>query len=450
MEDFLIQYFPLLMFAVLLPMLMLGYPVAFTLGAVGLLFGLMGIGFGLMTWSDFNFLPLRIWGVASNFILLAVPLFVFMGVMLEKSGLAEELLDTMGLVFGKMRGGLAISVVVVGALLAASTGIVGATVVTMGIISLPTMLRRGYQAELATGTIAASGTLGQIIPPSIILVLLGDIMDVPIGSMFIGAVLPGFLLVGLYITWIGGVALFKPEAAPAIPLKERQALVKGALLRRVFRALVPPGVLIVLVLGSIFAGWASPTEAAAVGAFGAMLISMASRKFSFKILQEVMTASLTITCMVFTILVGAAVFGLVFRLLSGDVIVENIMAGIPFGSGGVLFVIMLLFFALGFVLDFIEILFIIVPIIKPIIVILGIDPLWFSILIAVNLQTSFLTPPFGFSLFYLKGVAPPGVTTMHIYRGIIPFVIIQVFGLLVTVMFPELVTWLPRAIGWGN
>lgn len=450
MEDFIIQYLPLLMFAALLPMLLLGYPVAFTLGALGILFGLIGIGFELMSWTDFNFLPLRIWGVANNFILLAVPLFVFMGVMLEKSGLAEDLLDTMGLLFGGMRGGLAISVVIVGALLAASTGIVGATVVTMGVISLPTMLRRGYQAELATGTIAASGTLGQIIPPSIILVLLGDIMDVPIGSMFVGAVFPGFLLVGLYILWIGGIAWLKPEVAPAIPLEERQALAEGELLRRILRALVPPGALIMFVLGSIFAGWASPTEAAAVGAFGAMLLSIANRQFSIKILREVMTASLTITCMVFTILVGAAAFGLVFRLLGGDIIVENIMTNIPFGKSGVLLVIMALFFALGFVMDFIEITFIIVPIVKPIIAALGIDPLWFSILIAVNLQTSFLTPPFGFSLFYLKGVAPPGVTTMNIYKGVVPFVVIQMIGLFVTFMYPELVTWLPRAIGWGN
>lgn len=448
MADQLLYLLPLLMFVTLLLFLMLGYPVAFTLGSVGLLFGLIGVWFDLLSWSDFNFLPLRIWGVATNFTLLAVPLFVFMGVLLERSGLAEELLDTMGLVFGKARGGLAISVVVVGALLAASTGIVGATVVTMGILSLPTMLRRGYQTELATGTIAASGTLGQIIPPSIILVLLGDIMDVPIGSMFVGAVFPGLVLVGLYILWISGNAFFRPGIAPALPEEERSKVGRREYWRRVFRALIPPLALIILVLGSIFAGVASPTEAAAMGAFGAFILSVANRKFSIQILKAVMTSSLTITCMVFTILVGSTAFGLVFRLLGGDDIVSDIMNSIPFGRAGVLMVVMTLFFLLGFVLDFIEITFIIVPILKPIIQTMGIDPLWFSILIAVNLQTSFLTPPFGFSLFYLKGVAPPGVTTMHIYRGVAPFVIIQLFGLLLAMFYPSLVTWLPRSIGW--
>ncbi len=448
MEDLLIYLLPLLMFVVLLALLMLGYPVAFTLGAVGLYFGLIGVWMDLLSWTDFNFLPLRIWGVATNFTLLAVPLFVFMGVMLERSGLAEDLLETMGLVFGRVRGGLAMSVVVVGMLLAASTGIVGATVVTMGILSLPTMLRRGYSPELATGTIAASGTLGQIIPPSIILVLLGDIMDVPIGSIFVAAVIPGLVLVGLYLGWIGGSAWMRPAIAPAIPADERAAISPAELRRRVLQALVPPTVLIVLVLGSIFAGVASPTEAAAMGAFGAGVLTILNGRFSVRILKEVMVSSLRITCMVFVILVGAAAFGLVFRLLGGDDIVSNVMHAIPYGKGGVLAIVMVLFFFLGFVLDFIEITFIIVPILKPIVRTMGIDPLWFSVLIAINLQTSFLTPPFGFSLFYLKGVAPSSITTMHIYRGVAPFVVIQLVGLLVAILFPEVVTWLPKSIGW--
>jgi len=448
MEDLFVFFLPLLMFFALLPLLLLGFPVAFTLGVVGLLFGFIGIGMDLLSWGDFNFLPLRIWGIAINFTLLAVPLFVFMGVMLEKSGLAEDLLETTGLVFGKVRGGLAMSVVVVGMLLAASTGIVGATVVTMGILALPTMLRRGYSPEIATGTIAASGTLGQIIPPSIILVLLGDIMDVPIGSMFVGAVIPGFVLVLFYLFWIGGNAWLRPELAPAIPAEERDSISSLELRKRVFRALIPPLVLIVLVLGSIFAGVASPTESAAMGAFGAIILTFANGKFTIQILREVMLSSLTITCMVFVILVGATLFGLVFRLLGGDEIVSETMKVIPYGKNGVLLAVMALFFILGFVLDFIEITFIIVPILKPIVKELSIDPLWFSILIAVNLQTSFLTPPFGFSLFYLKGVVPPSITTLHIYRGVIPFVVIQLAGLLIVFIFPETVTWLPRAIGW--
>ncbi|MBT3352141.1 MAG: TRAP transporter large permease subunit [Nitrospinaceae bacterium] len=448
MEDQIAFYLPLLMFGTLLPLLMLGFPVAFTLGAVGLLFGLIGAGMELLSWSDFNFLPLRIWGIATNFTLLAVPLFVFMGVMLERSGLAEDLLETTGLVFGKIRGGLAMSVVVVGMLLAASTGIVGATVVTMGILALPTMLRRGYSPEVATGTIAASGTLGQIIPPSIILVLLGDIMDVPIGSMFVGAVIPGLVLVAFYLLWIGGVAWLRPDLAPAIPAEERDSVSSSELRQRVFRALLPPLLLIVLVLGSIFGGVASPTEAAAMGSFGAIILTLTSGKFTVQILREVMLSALTITCMVFVILVGATFFGLVFRLLGGDEIVSDIIKSIPYGQNGVLIVVMALFFVLGFVLDFIEITFIIVPIMKPIVKELAIDPLWFSILIAINLQTSFLTPPFGFSLFYLKGVVPPNVTTMHIYRGVAPFVVIQIIGLIVAFIFPETVTWLPKAIGW--
>jgi tripartite ATP-independent transporter DctM subunit len=391
-------------------------------------------------------LPLRIWGVITNFTLLAVPLFVFMGVMLERSGIAEDLLETMALLFGRMRGGLAVSVVVVGALLGASTGIVGATVVTMGLLSLPTMLRRGYQAELTTGTISASGTLGQIIPPSIVLVLLGDIVGVSVGDLFMGAVLPGMVLVVLYIIYILIVSRLKPEWAPLIPEEEWRAVIAHGLWKRVSKALFPPLFLMVSVLGSIFAGIASPTEAAAVGASGSMLLSIANRRFNMTILQQVMASTTRLTCMVFIILVGAGAFGLVFRGLGGDHLVRGYIQHIPYGKWGVLFIVMFIVFIIGFFLDFIEITFIHIPVLAPIMLHLGFDPLWFSILFAVNLQTSFMTPPFGFSLFYLKGVAPPEISTGHIYRGIIPFVILQLIGLLIVVFIPPLATWLPGVV----
>jgi len=432
---------PGIMFLVLTILLMVGFPVAFTLLGTALFFGLIGFG-----WNFFNLLPLRIWGVVTNFTLLAVPLFVFMGVMLERSGIAEDLLETMALLFGRMRGGLAVSVVVVGALLGASTGIVGATVVTMGLLSLPTMLRRGYQAELVTGTISASGTLGQIIPPSIVLVLLGDIVGVSVGDLFMGAVLPGMVLVVLYIIYILIVSRIKPEWAPLIPEEEwRQVLARG-LWKRVTKALFPPLFLMVSVLGSIFAGIASPTEAAAVGATGSMLLSIANRRFNLTILQQVMASTTRLTCMVFIILVGAGAFGLVFRGLGGDHLVRGYIQHIPYGKWGVLMIVMFIIFIIGFFLDFIEITFIHIPVLAPIMLHLGFDPLWFSILFAVNLQTSFMTPPFGFSLFYLKGVAPPEISTGHIYRGIVPFVILQVIGLFIVIFFPQLATWLPGVV----
>ncbi len=429
------------MFLVLTVLLMFGFPVAFTLLGTALCFGLIGFG-----WGFFNLLPLRIWGVMTNFSLMAVPLFIFMGVMLERSGIAEELLETMALLFGRMRGGLAVSVVVVGALLGASTGIVGATVVTMGLLSLPTMVRRGYQKELATGTIAASGTLGQIIPPSIVLVLLGDIIGVSVGDLFMGAVMPGLLLVVLYVLYILIFTRFKPELAPLIPDDEWKEVLAQGLFKRVAKALVPPMVLMVSVLGSIFAGVASPTEAAAVGATGSMALSIANRKFSYRVLRQVMDTTTRLTCMVFIILVGATAFGLVFRGLGGDNLVRSYLTALPFGKWGVLTVVMILIFVIGFFLDFIEITFIHIPVLAPILVHLGMDPLWFAILFAVNLQTSFMTPPFGFSLFYLKGVSPPGIKTEHIYRGIVPFVILQLIGLLICVFYPPLTTWLPKVV----
>jgi len=422
---------------------MLGFPVTFTLLGTSLLFGLIGFG-----WDFFNLLPLRIWGIMTNVTLLAVPLFVFMGVMLERSGLAEELLDTMGMLFGRIRGGLAVSTVVVGALLGASTGIVGATVVTMGLLAVPTMLKRGYQKELATGTVSASGTLGQIIPPSIVLVLIGDIVGVPVGDLFMGAVLPGLVLVALYVTYILVVATLRPELAPPIDAGELGALHGAALARRVGRALFPPLFLMVAVLGSIFAGIASPTEAAAVGAVGATALTMANRRFSIAILRQVMDSTLQLTCMVFIILVGAAAFGLVFRGTGGDGLVREFLGALAqrHGQWFVLFVVMALIFVIGFFLDFIEITFIHVPVLAPIMIDFGFDPVWLCILIAVNLQTSFMTPPFGFSLFYLKAVCPPEVRTGHIYRGIVPFVVCQLVGLLIVVLFPGLVTWLPRLV----
>jgi len=433
------EYMSLVLFATVFAVLLLGFPVAFTLGGVSLIFGYFTFGMGF-----FQLLPLRIWGTMTNYVLIAVPLFVFMGMMFEKSGLAEELLETMAMLFGKMRGGLAISVIVVGAVLAASTGIVGATVVTMGLLSLPTMLKRGYSPELSTGTICAAGTLGQIIPPSIVLVLLGSVLNVPIGDMFIGAVIPGLILVGLYILWIILVAIFRPESAPAMPTEELADFRKVGMYRKIFRAFLLPFFLIVAVLGSIFAGIASPTEAAAVGALGATLLTIWQKKFSLQTLREVMRGTTTLTCMVFVLIVGATAFGLVFRGMGGDRYITNLILGAGMEPGHFLLIVMAVIFVAGFFIDFIEITFIIVPVVAPIFQQMGIDLLWIGILIAMNLQTSFLTPPFGFSLFYLKGVAPPQITTTQIYKGIIPFVGIQLICIFLVVIWPETVTWLPK------
>lgn len=430
------------MFLALSILLMVGFPVTFTLLGVSLFFAWLGPGVEFL-----NLLPMRIWGVMDNVVLIAVPLFIFMGVTLERSGMAEDLLETMGMLFGRLRGGLAISVVAVGALLGASTGIVGATVVTMGLLSVPTMLRYGYDKRLATGTVAASGTLGQIIPPSVVLVLLGTIVQVPVGDLFMGAVIPGLLLCGLYTVYILILVWFKPHMGPALSL-DGAGLDRRQFLSRVFRALVPPLVLILAVLGSIFAGVASPTEAAAVGAVGAVLLTALNHKFSLAMLNEVMKTTTRLTCMVFIILVGAAAFGLVFRELDGDDLVRNFLMWVAehYSKWTVLAIVMGLIFLVGFLLDFIEICFIHVPVLAPIMVEFGFDPLWFSILLAVNLQTSFLTPPFGFSLFYLKAVTPPGVTSGDIYRGIVPFVLLQLLGLGICIFWPDLITWLPKVM----
>ena len=420
-------------------LLLFGFPVAFTLGGVSILMGAATFGFDF-----FHLLPLRVWGVMTNYVLIAVPLFVFMGVMLEKSGLAEELLETMALLFGRLRGGLAISIVVVGAMLGASTGIVGATVVTMGMLSLPTMLRRGYSPEVAAGTVAASGTLGQIIPPSIVLVLLGSILNVSIGDMFMGAVIPGFALVGLYLLWIGILAILRPNLVPAMPAADLAVFRGAGMARKILQAFILPFFLILAVLGSIFAGIASPTEAAAVGAFGATVLTIAQGKFSISVLKAVMAETTHLTCMVFFILVGATSFGLVFRGMEGDIYLTNLIVSADMGPSAFLALVMVMIFIAGFFIDFIEITFIIVPVVAPIFQQFGVDPLWLGILIAMNLQTSFLTPPFGFSLFYLKGVAPKGIETGHIYRGIIPFIIIQIIAVGLVIAFPESATWFPE------
>jgi len=435
------EFLPLVMFLVFTALIMLGYPIAFTIGGTALGFGLYAFGLNF-----FNLLPLRVFGVMTNITLIAVPLFIFMGVMLERSGLAEDLLETMALVFGRIPGGMAISVVVVGTLLAATTGIVGATVTTMGLISLPSMIRRGYQKELSAGIICASGTLGQIIPPSIVLVLVGDILGVSVGDLFLGAFIPGLILSTLYIVYVIGIAALKPELAPPISAEERAALPPGELARRVSRALLPPMILIVAVLGSIFFGIATPTEAAAVGAFGSTVLTIIHRRFTRDMLRATMDMTARLTSMVFIILVGATAFGLAFRGMAGDKLIEKYVGGSGLPPNVVFGLVMLVVFILGFFLDYIEIAFIHLPVISPVLLQMGFDPLWYGVLLGINLQTSFLTPPFGFALFYLRGVAPPEVTTGHIYRGIIPFVILQLIGLAIVAFIPWTATWLPRFV----
>jgi len=455
------EYLALLLFALVIVILLFGYPVALTLGGVSLLFALLGTMFGFFELSFLEAMPSRILGVMSNETLVAVPLFVFMGVMLERSGIAERLLETMGELFGTVRGGLGISVMIVGMLLAASTGIVGATVVTMTLLSLPTMLKQGYAPAIASGTIAASGTLGQIIPPSIVLILLGDVISsayqqaqlkqgifspetVTVGDLFAGALIPGLVLVGFYISYLLLVAVFKPESMPAFKADVNK--VQKRLMLRVLTVLVPPLILIIAVLGSILTGIATPTEAAAVGAVGAMLLAIAYKQFDLERLRNVMQRTTRISSMVFLILIGASVFSLVFRGLGGDELVQSALTNLPGGKWGALLAVMLVMFLLGFVLDFIEITFVLVPIVGPVLLMMDIDPIWLGILIAINLQTSFLTPPFGFALFYLRGVAPPEFQTRDLYRGVMPFVGIQILMLLILCVWPELATWLPQKL----
>ncbi|GAB6282751.1 MAG: TRAP transporter large permease subunit [Ignavibacterium sp.] len=435
------EILPILFFIVILILLLLGFPVAFTLGGASILFGIISFGFDF-----FHLLPLRIWGTMTNYVLIAVPLFIFMGVMFERSGIAEELLETMALLFGKLSGGLAISVLIVGVLLGASTGIVGATVVTMGVLSLPVMLRRGCNPSASSGIIAASGTLGQIIPPSIVLILLGSVLNVPIGDLFVGAIVPGLLLSFLYLLWIIFVIIRKPEIFPPMPEEELLKFKESGRLKKIVLAFFLPGVLIMAVLGSIILGIASPTEAAAVGALGSMILAAFRKQLNWKNLKQVMKQTTTITSMVFLILVGASAFSLVFRGLHGDTYLTNLILQSQLEWHQFFAIVMLIIFIAGFFIDYIEITFIIVPIVAPIFIHFNIDLLWIGLLIGLNLQTSFLTPPFGFSLFYLKGVAPPEVTTKDVYIGIIPYVIIQLLVLLLVIFFPQLGLWLPKSL----
>ncbi len=456
------EYIPLLMFFVVCLVLLLGYPVAFSLAGTALAFAWVGGMTGHFDMAFLEALPNRLYGIMTNETLIAVPLFVFMGVMLERSRVAENLLDTMALLFGPLRGGLGISVTIVGMLLAASTGIVGATVVTMGLLSLPTMLRRNYDPGLASGTICAAGTLGQIIPPSIVLALLGDQLSaayqqaqlnmgvwspetVSVGDLFVGAIIPGLILVVLYLLYQVATAILRPATAPAIPEQEREQD-PGTLWGRVVRVLLPPLLLIVAVLGSILGGLATPTEAASVGAVGAILLALMQRQLNLATLRTVLRQTTIVTSMVFVILIGASVFSLVFRGFEGDDLVASLLTDLPGGVFGSVLAVMLVMFLLGFILDFIEITFVVVPIVGPILLAMGLDPVWLGIMIAINLQTSFLTPPFGFALFYLRGVAPAEVSTGEIYRGVAPYIAIQLLTLGLLAWQPDLATWLPGLV----
>ena len=439
------------MFLGALVILGIGYPVAFSLGATAIVFGIIGVSLGIFDPIIIRAMPSRIFNVMSNYTLLAIPYFIFLGSMLEKSGLAEDLLDTMGILFGPIRGGLAISVVVVGALLAATTGVVAATVVAMGLISLPIMLRYGYNKELACGVICAAGTLGQIIPPSVVLVVLGDQIGVSVGRLFLGSLIPGLLLTAALAFYCWVVALLKPEMAPALPLSVR-SISGAALAKRVFQVMIPPLLLIVAVLGSIFFGISTATEAGAVGALGATLLAAANRRLTWKNFIAVCDATMRATTMVIFILIGSTAFALVFRALSGDKFVFDLMANLPGGAWGFLIVSMLIVFFLGFFIDFFEICFIVIPLFVPVAKALGFDQnnlIWFGVLLGANLQTSFLTPPFGFALFYLRGVAPAGVTTGDIYRGVIPFIAIQLMIVVILIFYPQLALWLP-AVSFGQ
>jgi tripartite ATP-independent transporter DctM subunit len=434
-----------LMFAGALVFLSLGYPVAFSLGGVAILFGLIGISLGVFDPIFLTAMPQRIFGIMSNYTLLAIPYFIFIGSMLERSGIAENLLETMGILLGRLRGGLALAVIIVGALLAATTGVVAATVVAMGIISLPIMLRYGYSKELATGVIAASGTLGQIIPPSVVLVVLGDQLGVSVGNLFIGSVIPGLMMAGAFALHVLIVSFLKPEVAPALP-EEVRAIGGKALSKRVFQVMVPPLILILLVLGSIFFGIATPTEAGAVGSLGAIALAAANRQLSWASLQQVCDVTLRISSMVIFILFGSTAFSLVFRGLNGDRFMFDVLANLPGGEVGFLVVSMTVVFILGFFIDFFEIAFIVVPLFVPVAQQLGLDLVWYGVVLGANLQTSFLTPPFGFALFYLRSVAPPEVTTGDIYRGAVPFVLLQLLVMLLIIVFPGLVSFLPSLI----
>ena len=422
----------IIMFFVALVLLLLGFPVAFTFGGVALIFGVFAEGFDM-----FAFMPFRIQSYMENTVMMAVPLFVFMGIVLQKTRLAEQLLEAMGKLFGGVRGGLAISTILVGALLAASTGVVGASVVAMGLISLPVMLKYNYNKSLACGTICASGTLGQIIPPSIILIILGDVLGIPVGDLFHAALFPGMILIACYIVYILILTFLKPELAPAMP-QDLDNETRAQQIRSALKAIIPPLALVLIVLGSIFTGIATPTESSALGGMGAIVLALIYRQFSWKMLYDSGLETVKVTAMVFAILMGATAFSMAFSYTGGDAIVEEVLLNLPGEKWGFIILAMIAILILGFFIDFVEIAFIIVPILAPVAEALGINMVWFAILIAMNLQTSFLTPPFGFSLFYLKGVAPSSIRTMDIYKGVMPFILIQILVLVSIMVFPEL------------
>lgn len=451
------EWLAVLMFVVVCLVLMLGYSVAFSLAGTALIFSIFGVMIGAFDQSLLNALPSRLFGIITNQTLLAVPLFVFMGVMLEKSKVAEELLVSMTRAFSRLPAGMGVAVILVGALMAASTGIVGATVVTMGLLSLPTMLKQGYNQSYATGVIAATGTLGQIVPPSIALVLLGDVLSsayqqaqlkqgifspetLSVGDLFAGALVPGLILVLMYLVYSLAIGIFKPEWTPKQENEEKVAVSK------IIAGLTPPLLLIVLVLGSILFGLATPTEAAGIGALGSVLIALYKGKLSVATLKEVTQSTTTVTAMVFMILIGASIFSLVFRGFGGEELVHSLFENMPGGQVGAILIVMAVIFLLGFILDFIEITFVVVPLVAPALFMMGVDPIWLGIMIAINLQTSFLTPPFGFALFYLRGVTPKEIRTSAIYKGVIPFIVMQIILMIGLAVWPEMATTLPKII----
>jgi tripartite ATP-independent transporter DctM subunit len=438
-----VQTLAVLMLVGFFGLLMLGVPVAISLATTGFLFGVMGFGTSL-----FNLVPARLFGVATGYQWLAIPLFIFMGVMLEKSRLADDLLDVMGHIAGRVRGGMAVGIVLFGVLMGATTGIVGATVITLGLLTLPTLIRRGYDKSVACGVICASGTLGQIIPPSLILILLADIMQLSVGTLFAAAVGPGMLLAAVYIIYILVLGWRKPHLMPPIAQDELDSVTRRQLWVRFFKVAVPPVMLVVAVLGSIIGGIAAPTEAASMGALGSIVVAAVSRRFTWRVLRDVVRDTTKITAMMMFILMCAQVFALTFRGLHGEDLIVKMFNMLPGGVNTGIWFMLLLIFVLGFFVEWIEISYIAVPLFLPILLPLGVDPIWLAMLITLNLQSSFLTPPFGWALFYLKGVAPPEVTTRDLYLGVIPFIGMQLVALVLLFMYPSIATWLPKYIGW--
>jgi tripartite ATP-independent transporter DctM subunit len=437
------EFLVILMLVAFFVLLMAGVPVALTLATTGFVFGFLGFGPDL-----FNLLPARIYGVVANYQWLAIPLFVFMGVMLEKSRLADDLLDVVGHIAGGLRGGMAIGIIAVGVLMGATTGIVGATVITLGLLTLPTLLKRGYHPGIACGAICASGTLGQIIPPSLILILLSDILQLSVGTMFAAAVVPGMVLAAIYCTYIVIIGMVKPEWVPPIPVEERDAVSRRQLWARFFKVVVPPVLLVMAVLGSIIGGVAAPTEAASMGALGSILVTAFAGRFSFQVLRDTCQSTAKITAMMMFILICAQVFALAFRGLHGEDLINDLFEFLPGGVNADIWFLIALIFFLGFFIEWIEISYIAVPLFLPIFAAQNVDLVWLGMLICVTLQTSFLTPPFGWALFFLRGVAPPEVTTRHMYMGVIPFVAMQLLAVLLVFLFPQLALWLPKVIGW--